>query len=126
MSGPGPLDLVALSLAGARLVWLSEPQGLVTAEGYAIATTGDNPCYHIAYKPGDRCPTNELGAGAGSLGLAKCKTFCERHFERSKQPQSAAHAAAPVSTKTAPPVSNNQAAPTSNNVSISTAQPSLF
>jgi hypothetical protein len=131
MSGPGPLDLVALSLATSRLVWTPDHLGEVTPEGYAITTTGDNPAYHVAFKPGGRSPTNELCAGAGDLGLAKCKRYCERHFERSQageqDPGSAtAHPANQISNIVADACSNDIAAPTSTNVPTSPAQTALF
>ncbi len=130
MSGPGRLDLVALSLATGRLTWRPDHLGQVTAEGYAITTTGDNPCYHLAYKPGGRIPANELGAGAGALGLAKCKQLCERHLERASlcetQPDLVAQVAIPVSNNATQPSSNNMAAPSSNNVPTSAAQTALF
>lgn len=52
-------------------------------DGYSITSTGDNPRYWTAYRPGGRDGKHELAAGAGEMGLAKCIRAAERHLQTS-------------------------------------------
>lgn len=62
--------------------WKRIANSLVTDDGYTISwDSAGQPRYYTAYRPGGRDGAHELGAGAGDLGLAKCKRLCERHLE---------------------------------------------
>lgn len=54
------------------------------ARGYLITGQGDTTRYWTAYAPGGCHPANELAAGAGDMGLAKCIKACERHLSRQR------------------------------------------
>lgn len=82
---PGPLDMAAHARLSSPLKWSNNDDGsMSSAEGYAITRQGNNPDYWTAFRPGGIQPSNELAAGAGDFGLAKCISACGKHFSTNR------------------------------------------